>query len=105
MRERRRLPNRRPSRTFEIESQGLRFTATVSRFSDGTVAEIFLQNHKAGSMAGINAQDAAVVCSIALQYGVPVEVIRKALMRDSQGRASGPLGVALDIIGNMEKPK
>src|SRR5262245_20625085 len=44
------------------------------------------------------ASDAAVVTSIALQYGVPLEVIRKALMRDAQGRASGPLGVALDTI-------
>ena len=99
MSERRRLPNRRASETFDIESQGLRFTATVSRFADGRIAEIFLQNHKAGSSAGINAQDAAVVCSIALQYGVPLDVIRRALMRDPQGRASGPLGTALDMIG------
>jgi hypothetical protein len=98
MSDRRRLPNRRGCESFEIESQGLSFTATVSRFSDGRVAEIFLQNHKAGSMAGINAQDSAVVCSIALQYGVPLETIRRALMRDSQGRASGPLGTALDAI-------
>jgi hypothetical protein len=95
---RERLPNRRASETFELESQGLRYTATVSRFADDTVAEVFLQNHKAGSMAGINAQDAAVVCSLALQYGVPVEVIKRALMRDSQGRGSGPLAAALDII-------
>jgi hypothetical protein len=95
---RRRLRNRRRSETFEIESQGLKFTATFSRFLDGSLAEIFLANHKAGSMAGINAQDAAVVCSIALQYGVPVDVIRKALMRDTQGRASGPLAAALDLI-------
>jgi hypothetical protein len=95
---RQRLANRRPSETFELASQGLKFTATVSRFTDGTVAEVFLQNHKAGSMAGINAQDAAVVCSLALQYGVPIEVIRKALMRDGQGRASGPLAAALDMI-------
>jgi hypothetical protein len=96
--ERRRLANRRQAETFELESQGLRFTATVSRFSDGSLAKIFLQNHKAGSMAGINAQDAAVVCSIALQYGVPLDVIRKALMRDARGRASGPLGTALDLL-------
>jgi hypothetical protein len=95
---RRRLPNRRRSETFELESQGLKFTPTYSEFTDGSPAEIFLQNHKAGSMAGINAADAAVVCSIALQYGVPIEVIRKALMRDAQGRASGPLAQALDII-------
>ena len=43
-------------------------------------------------MAGINAADAAVVCSIALQYGVPLQTIRHALMRDSQGRASRAAG-------------
>jgi hypothetical protein len=102
MNERRRLPNRRRSETFELESQGLKFTATVSRFPDGKLAEIFLQNHRAGSMAGINAADAAVVCSIALQYGVPLDVIRKALMRDGQGGPSGPLATALDAIAGRE---
>jgi len=103
MSERCRLSNRRASETFEIESQRLVFTATVSRGADGLVQEIFLQNHKAGSMAGVNAQDAAVVCSIALQYGVPLAVIRRALMRDAQGRASGPLGTALDMIVERER--
>jgi hypothetical protein len=102
MSERRRLPNRRASESFEIESQGLRFTATISRFADGSLAEIFLQNHKAGSLASINAQDAAVLASIALQYGVPLEVISKALMRDAHGRASGPLATALDAIPQGE---
>lgn len=95
---RRRLPDRRGCLTFDFESQGLRFTAGVSRFADGTLGEIFLTNHKAGSMANINAQDAAAVCSLALQYGVPIETIRRALMRDAQGRASGPLGAALDVL-------
>jgi hypothetical protein len=36
------------------------------------------------------ASDAAVVASIALQYGAPLDVIRRALMRDSRGRATGP---------------
>ena len=35
---------------------------------------------------------------IALQFGVPLEVIRKALMRDSHGRSRTPLGAALDKI-------
>jgi hypothetical protein len=93
-----RLPNRRASLTFDIEAQGLRFTCTASRYTDGTLAEVFLQNHKAGSMAGINAQDSAVICSLALQHGVPLETIRRALMRDSRGRASGPLAAALDRL-------
>jgi hypothetical protein len=96
-----RMPNRRGSETFDFESQGLAFTATVSRFDDGRLGEIFLTNHKAGSMAGVNACDAAVVCSIAIQHGVPLEIIRRALMRDAYGRASGPLGVALDIVAGQ----
>ena len=102
MSERTRLPNRRASETFDLEAQGLKFTCTISRFPDGSLGEIFLQNHKAGSMAGINAQDAAVVCSLALQHGVPVDVIARALMRDGNGRASGPLATALDLIAGRE---
>lgn len=97
---RRRLPNKRVALSYDFESQGLKFTATVGHFSDGNLAEVFIRNHKAGSMAGINACDAAVVCSIALQYGVPLDVIRRALMRDPRGNASGPLGVALDVLAD-----
>ena len=92
------LPNRRASELFEVESLKLRFTVSMSRYSDGRLAEVFINNHKAGSAAGIMACDLAVVCSIALQHGVPVEVIRRALMRDAQGRATSPLGVALDLL-------
>jgi hypothetical protein len=103
---RNRLPNRRGAETFAIECGGLRYTATVGRFNDGRVAEIFLTNHKAGSTAGIMASDAAVLCSIALQHGVSLDVLRAALMRDARGVASGPLGVALDrITSDMESPR
>ncbi len=40
--------------------------------------------------------------SIALQFGVPLDVLRHALMRDGQGRPSGPLGTALDLIAKQE---
>jgi hypothetical protein len=95
---RQRLPNRRLAETFSLEVAGLAYVCTVGRFHDGRVAEIFLTNHKAGSAAGIMASHAAVVCSLALQHGVPVDVIRKAVCRDGEGRASGPLGAALDLI-------
>jgi hypothetical protein len=101
---RRRLPNRRFSETFTLEAQGMKFMATISRFDDGTLAEIFLSNHKAGSHADANACDAAVVCSIALQHGVPLETIHRALMRDGNGQARTVLGVALDHIARGEKP-
>jgi ribonucleoside-diphosphate reductase alpha chain len=95
---RERLPNRRSSETFALECAGLNYLATVSRFPDGRLGEIFLSNHKAGSAADTAARDAAIACSIALQFGADVETIRKALCRDSRGNASGPLGVALDLI-------
>ena len=38
-----------------------------------TLAEIFINNSKAGSQSDAAAKDAAVVCSIALQFGVPLE--------------------------------
>src|SRR5205814_1891470 len=94
---RRRLANRRHSETFAVEAQGMKFTA-ISRFSDGSLTEIFLSNHRAGSDADASACDSAVVCSIGLQHGVPLETIRKALMRDGRGRARTPLGMTLDMI-------
>jgi hypothetical protein len=95
---RNRLPNRRPAESFELEVDGLRYTATVGRFSDGTLGELFLSSHKTNSSADTSARDCGIVLSIALQHGADLETIQRALCRDSQGRASGPLGAALDII-------
>jgi hypothetical protein len=93
-----RLPDRRTSETFDVESCGLRFTVTASRFSDHRLGEVFIQNHKADSTAGIMASDAAIAASLALQFGCPVEILRKALSRDGRGGAATPLGQALDIL-------
>jgi len=101
MTSRQRLPNRRLSETFSFECSGQRYAVTVSWFSDGQPAEIFISNGKAGSQADANACDSAVVTSLALQYGAPIEVIRRALLRDSSGRASTPLGAALDHIARL----
>jgi hypothetical protein len=95
---RERLPNRRSSQQFVCTCNDQRHVATVSFFPDGRLAEIFLGNAKSGLHSDSAAKDSAVVCSIALQYGVPAEVIRRALLRDARGAANSPLGVALDLI-------
>jgi hypothetical protein len=103
MNARNRLPNRRGAETFDVEAGGQHYRATIGRFPDnGQLAEIFISNSKAGSEADCNARDASVVASIALQFGVPLDVLRKALMRDSSGIACGPLAVALDMVAEME---
>jgi hypothetical protein len=99
---RERLRNRRASTNFGFECNGLRYIATVSFYQDGRLAEIFLGNRKSGSHSDASAKDSAVVCSLALQHGVPVDVIRKALLRDSRGVASSPLGAALDHLAESE---
>jgi hypothetical protein len=93
-----RLADRRVAEIFELEVGGLHYTCTVGRFPDGSVGEVFLQNHKPGSQSDFNARDSAIVCSLALQHGVALAVIRRALLRDPRGNASTPLGAALDRI-------
>jgi hypothetical protein len=95
---RERLPNRRAAETFELEVAGLRYICTVGRFSDGSIGELFLTNHKSNSAADTNARDSAITFSIAVQHGADPNSIRRALCRDSHGRPSGPLGAALDIL-------
>jgi hypothetical protein len=59
---------------------------------------LFLSNHKAGNQSDTNARDAAILLSFALQHGADINTIRKALCRDSAGRALSPLGAALDLL-------
>src|SRR5262249_1064173 len=95
---RRRLENRRASTNFELEVAGLRYVATVGYYPNGCIGELFIGNHKSNSTADTNARDAAIAFSFAVQHGAEIEDIRRALCRDSHGRASGPLGAALDRL-------
>lgn len=103
MTDRQRLPDRRLCESFNFELDGLRFTASIGRFTDGRVAELFLTNHKSGNQSDTNARDAVIVLSFALQFGADIDAIRRALCRDSQGQALGPIGGALDMLAAGEK--
>ena len=99
---RNRLPNRRPSVTFNFTCAGLAYVCSYSRFADGSLSEVFLGNHKSNSAADTSARDAAITFSFAVQHGADPEAIRRALCRDSHGNPSGPLATALDRIAAME---
>jgi ribonucleoside-diphosphate reductase alpha chain len=71
---RQRLPNRRGSISFSFRVGGLSYSATYSKFHDGRVAQVFLQNHRTNSGADVNARDAAIAASLALQCGVDLEI-------------------------------
>ena len=47
---RQRLPNRRGHELLTFQHEGIRYTAGVGRFEDGTLAEIFLNTAKQGTI-------------------------------------------------------
>jgi hypothetical protein len=61
-------------------------------------ARPFLNNHRSNSAADTSVRDAAIAFSFAILHGADPEAIRLSLSRDSNGRASGVLGAALDHI-------
>ena len=95
---RERLPNRRFAETLDIHVGGLKYRATIGRYADGRLAEVFLDAFKAGSAADTAARDSAVLASLALQAGIPPEALLHALVKDSAGRATSPIGVVLEMI-------
>ena len=93
---RQRLANRRQSEFFQFQAMNLRFTASMSRYPNGDIAEVFIDNHKAGSAVGTLVRDSAILLSFALQYGASLSDIGKAVARD------GPVGQAISIITEAE---
>lgn len=92
------LPPRRPAESFDFEIGNIRYTATLGFYEDGRLGEVFLCGPKAGTDIEVNARDAAVVASIALQHGASAEVLRHGLSRDEEGRALSPIGKVLDLL-------
>lgn len=96
-----RLPNRRPHWLYRFECDGQVYTGGIGRFEDGRIAEIFINGAKVGTAAETNAQDAAIVASLALQHGCPVETIQHALARS--GGSAGPLATLLREVEAAER--
>jgi hypothetical protein len=90
-----RLPNRRST---SFERDGARFEMTAGYYLDGRPGEIFLAADRANSLLDFLMSDAAILASLALQYGAPLDEIRHALKRDIRGEAQSPIGAALDKI-------
>jgi len=96
---RERLPDRRSAELVDFDHNGRRWTACIGRFADGRVAEVFLDTPKASAIGEL-AADAAIVASLALQSGCPLETLRHAL----QDRQAGPLGAALSLANRPCNP-
>ena len=93
MAERERLSDRREAELVDFEHAGRRWRVTVGRFPNGRVAEIFIDGPKEAPIVELG-QESAIVASLALQSGCPLETLRHALA----GRSGGPLGAALALV-------
>lgn len=81
-----RLPNRRPNLTASVDHNGA--TIAVSAGLDpatGRLAEIFITAGKEGSETRHVLEDAAVIVSLALQHGIPLDALARSLSRVSDG--------------------
>ncbi len=96
--QRARLPNRRLAISTSFHRDGARFEMTAGYYPDGRPGEIFLNADRANSLLDFLMSDAAILASLALQYGCPLDDIRHALKRDIRGEAASPIGAALDKI-------
>ncbi len=108
-----RLPHRRPTITEKIDAFGnsLFVSAGVDP-ATGLVKEVFFGGTKEGSAMDAIMADLAVVISVALQHGVPVEALARSIARvplapmrpeDLDGRPlptvpASPVGATLDWI-------
>ncbi|HEV3232428.1 MAG TPA: vitamin B12-dependent ribonucleotide reductase [Candidatus Dormibacteraeota bacterium] len=72
---RRKLPDERASITHKFDIQGHEGYITVGLFEDGTPGEMFLKMAKEGSTISGIMDSFAIMVSIALQYGVPLETL------------------------------
>jgi hypothetical protein len=97
------LPPRRQCETFELEHEQHRFQVSVGFFTPDLLmqakpAEIFISGSKVGSYAEGVARDGAVLISIALQYGVPIDVMAKSITRNVDGTPQTIIGAVLDQL-------
>jgi hypothetical protein len=100
---RKRLLNQRAGTSFKFEYADIRYVATYSQFANGSVGEIFISNHKAGSHLDACVRDLGVAASLALQFGRSLDTLRRALLRNADGSPATALCAALDIISGRTR--
>jgi ribonucleoside-diphosphate reductase alpha chain len=89
--ERRHLPRTRTSYTVSFAMDGVDGTMTAGAHPDGQLGEIFLRMGKQGSTVAGLAEAFSIVTSLALQHGVPLDLIveRLRLLRFDPAGATG----------------
>jgi hypothetical protein len=103
-----RLPNRRPALTEIVTVAGHEFAATIGFDRRGQPKEVFLAGAREGSDLQFVIDDASIVISLALQYGVPARALAASMSRlpvarpGERGAAASVIGAAVDLLTRIE---
>lgn len=93
------LSQRRYAESFDVAFPAFTdklYAVTVGCYDNGCVGEVFLSSYKgAGGQADLAARDTALLISLALQHGVPLETMVHACVRDEHGNPEGLAGLVL----------
>jgi hypothetical protein len=92
------LPNRRYHETFSLQHWNMTYKIGLGRSDDGVVQEVFINCGRSGEQAETLARDSAILLSLALQYGVPKEAMKKSITRNLDNTPTGPIGAIIDIL-------
>ena len=97
------LPQRRLCETYELQHGGKRatFHVTHGHHPDGRVGEVFITGAKSGTEVEANVRDCAILVSLALQHGVPVQTMVAAITREGDGSPSTIIGAVLDQLAKQ----
>ena len=80
--------NRRIQEVVDFEQDGYQYRIAVSRFGDGSPAEVHIDSARAGSILDTHGRDIAALITLLLQSGVDVLQIEQSLDRNLSGLAA-----------------
>ena len=86
--------------TFERYSPVGKVFVTIN-YWDGGPREVIIRVGKAGTLSRAWGDSLGRLCSVALQYGTPVEVVCKQLMKVRSQESRGRLDSLPEIVGTV----
>jgi len=103
MTDRRALPQRRACETFGLHFRSVDCRVTIGFYADGSPGEVFLSGGKIGADFEAAARDSAILLSLALQYGVPLDVVAGALTKNTDGTPGSLVGAVVAELAATRK--
>lgn len=97
------LPNRRDHEVRSFSFRGREHLLGIGRDAAGQVMEVFIDSAKPSNDAADDARDIAVLASLALQHGTPIEALHGAVTRLANGEPAGLAGAVLDLLAEASQ--